>query len=97
MLKGASLVAGEWLGSDQTFQNEPTSGAPDSFAAGTPGMIERACTAAEEAFWNYGYSTTGQRAAFLEAVATQIDARGVEMALLHKSGGGRSTPYRRRI
>ena len=38
MLKGASLVAGEWLGSDQTFQNEPTSGASDRFAVGTPAM-----------------------------------------------------------
>ena len=41
MLKGASLVAGEWLGSDQTFQNEPTGGASDRFAVGTPAMIDR--------------------------------------------------------
>ncbi|MDA8747108.1 aldehyde dehydrogenase (NADP(+)) [Litoreibacter sp.] len=82
MLKGASLVAGEWLGSDQTFQNEPTNGAPDRFASGTPDMIDRACTAAEEAFWSYGYSSTDQRAAFLEAVATQIDAHGAEITAI---------------
>ena len=53
MLKGVSLVVGEWLGSDHSFQNEPISGVPDSFAAGggTPELVNWACEAAEEAFW----------------------------------------------
>lgn len=82
MLKGVSLVAGEWLGSDQSFQNEPISGAPDNFAAGTPELVNRACEAAEEAFGTYGYSSADQRAAFLEEVASQIDARGAEITAM---------------
>ncbi|WP_299724083.1 aldehyde dehydrogenase (NADP(+)) [uncultured Tateyamaria sp.] len=82
MLKGASLVAGEWLGSDQTFQNEPTNGAPDSFAAGTPELINRACDAAEEAFWTYGYSSADERAAFLQEAAAQIEARGADITAM---------------
>lgn len=82
MFEGTSLVAGEWLGSEQTFQNEPKSGSPDSFAAGTPDLINRACEAAEEAFWSYGYSSIDQRAAFLEEVAAQIDARGADITAI---------------
>jgi NADP-dependent aldehyde dehydrogenase len=82
MFKGGSLVAGEWLGSEQTFQNEPKSGAPDSFSIGTPDMINRACEAAEQAFWSYGYSSADNRAAFLEEAAAQIDARGAEITAI---------------
>ena len=32
--------------------------------------------AAEEAFWSYGYSSREERAAFLEAIADEIEARG---------------------
>lgn len=82
MFEGKSLVAGEWLGSEQTFQNEPKSGSPDSFAAGTPDLVNRACEAAEKAFWSYGYCSIDQRAAFLEEVAAQIDARGANITAI---------------
>ncbi|WP_108887812.1 aldehyde dehydrogenase (NADP(+)), partial [Pseudoprimorskyibacter insulae] len=38
--------------------------------------VNRACEAAEEAFWSYGYSTRAERAAFLNAIADEIEARG---------------------
>jgi len=76
MLKGKSLIAGDWVGADATFENEPVSGAPDSFACGTPQMVDRACQAAEQAFWSFGYASDDTRAAFLDEVASQIDARG---------------------
>ena len=79
MIKGTSLVAGEWVGSDDTFENAPVSGTADRFSKGTPDLVNRACEAAEEAFWTYGYSSAATRAAFLRAVAEEIDARGAEI------------------
>jgi len=79
MFKGISLIAGEWVGSDRTFHNEPVIGPPDEFAMGTIDMVETACKAAEEAFWSFGYSSAERRATFLQEVATQIDARGADI------------------
>ncbi|GFE49959.1 dehydrogenase [Roseobacter cerasinus] len=39
-------------------------------------MASAACIAAEEAFWSYGYSSQSDRAAFLRAIADEIEARG---------------------
>jgi NADP-dependent aldehyde dehydrogenase len=79
MLAGKHLIAGQWVGSNETFENEPTSGTADRFATGTVDLVNQACQAAEEAFWSYGYSTRQQRAAFLRAISTEIDARGDEI------------------
>jgi len=76
MLKHTHLIAGEWVGGDATFANEPVSGAADEFAVGTPDLVDRAVKAAEEAFWSYGYSTRAERAAFLRMIADEINARG---------------------
>lgn len=54
MLKNTHLIAGKWIGAAETFTNEPVNGAPDSFAIGTPELVDRAARAAEEAFWSYG-------------------------------------------
>ena len=82
MLKATSLIAGEWIGSDKLFQNEPVSGDADSFSAGTPEMVNTACEAAEQAFWSYGYSTRAERATFLREIATQIGARGPDITAM---------------
>ena len=79
MLKTKHLIAGEWVGSDTSFINEPVSGNPDSFASGTPELVAKACEAAEEAFWSYGYSSRAERATFLRAIAREIEARGAEL------------------
>lgn len=73
---GKHLVAGEWVAGDATFKNEPVSGAAFEFSVGTPELVDQACQAAEEAFWEYGYSSRETRAQFLEAIADEIDARG---------------------
>ena len=79
MINGKSLVAGEWLGNSDTFQNAPNAGEADTFSKGTPEMVDRACKAAEEAFWSFGYSAASERAEFLRAVADEIDALGDEI------------------
>jgi NADP-dependent aldehyde dehydrogenase len=82
MLKTKHLIAGEWVGSDTSFINEPVSGNPDSFASGTPELVAQACEAAEEAFWSYGYSSRSERATFLRAIAREIEARGTELTAM---------------
>ncbi|WP_313349424.1 aldehyde dehydrogenase (NADP(+)) [Paracoccus sp. (in: a-proteobacteria)] len=72
---GKHLVAGEWIATDQRFNNEPAHGPVRSFSVGTVELVDRACEAAEEAFWDYGYSSREDRARFLETIADEIEAR----------------------
>ena len=44
--------------------------------------------AAEDAFWSYGYSSRKERAAFLEAIADEIEARGEEITAIGTSETG---------
>ncbi len=73
---GKHLIAGEWVAGEATFSSEPAHGPSHEFSVGTPALVDRACAAAEEAFWDYGYSTREERAAFLNAIADEIEARG---------------------
>ena len=72
---GRHLIAGAWVSGETTFASDPASGPVHRFSVGTPALVEEACAAAEEAFWSYGYSTRESRAAFLEAIADEIEAR----------------------
>lgn len=73
--KGKHLVAGEWLDGNGTFASTPAHGPVHQFASGTVELVNRAAEAAEEAFLSYGYSTRATRAAFLRAIADEIEAR----------------------
>lgn len=72
---GKHLIAGKWVAGDTTFGSEPAHGPAHAYSVGTPALVDRACAAAEEAFWSYGYATRAARAAFLNAIADEIDAR----------------------
>ena len=73
---GKHLIAGEWIGDGATFRSEPAHGTAHDFSVGTVDLVNRACDAAEDAFWSYGYSTRAERATFLNAIADEIDVRG---------------------
>jgi len=73
---GKHLIAGIWVGGDSKFTSESAHGSAYEFSAGTPDHIDQAVTAAEEAFWSFGYSSRKDRAAFLNAIADEIEARG---------------------
>lgn len=73
---GKHLIAGNWVGGDSKFTSEPAHGSAYEFSVGTPDHIDQAVTAAEEAFWSFGYSSRKDRAAFLNAIADEIEARG---------------------
>ncbi|MCJ8140001.1 aldehyde dehydrogenase (NADP(+)) [Falsirhodobacter halotolerans] len=72
---GKHLIAGEWVGTDATFKSEPATGPVHDFSVGTVDLVNRACEAAEEAFWTYGYLPREKRAEFLEAIADEMEAR----------------------
>ncbi|MCY6383788.1 aldehyde dehydrogenase (NADP(+)) [Hoeflea prorocentri] len=76
MLNGTHLVAGEWIGSDNSFSNEPVSGEADQFAVGTVELVNRAVEQAEAAFASYSSLARSERAKFLRAIGDEIDARG---------------------
>lgn len=72
---GKHLIAGSWIATGQTFRSEPAHGPAHEFSVGTPELVAQAVRAAEEAFWTYGYTTRAARAAFLDAIADEIEAR----------------------
>lgn len=74
--RGKHLIAGEWVGSAATFTSQPAEGPAHDYALGGAAEIDRAVKAAEAAFASYGYSSREERAAFLEAIAEEIEARG---------------------
>ncbi len=76
---GKHLIAGEWVESASTFRSAPASGPAHDYASGGAAEIDRAARAAEDAFWSYGYSSREDRAAFLNAIADEIEARGAQI------------------
>lgn len=72
---GQHFVAGERIATEPQFRSSPAHGTAHEFSVGTTALVDAACRAAEDAFWSYGYSTRQERAAFLEAIADEIEAR----------------------
>ena len=46
MLTGKHLIAGDWIGNDQTFASSPAHGPSHAFSVGTPAHVNAACDAA---------------------------------------------------
>ncbi|WP_340160852.1 aldehyde dehydrogenase (NADP(+)) [uncultured Hoeflea sp.] len=88
MLTGKHLIAGNWVAGDATFKNEPAHGDVHEFSVGTPAHVDAAAQAAEEAFWSFGYSSRAERAALLNAIADEIEARGEEITAIGTSESG---------
>jgi alpha-ketoglutaric semialdehyde dehydrogenase len=72
---GRHVIAGARIATDTRFDSAPAEGPAHSFSVGTPELVDQACRSAEEAFWSFGYSTREERAALLEAIADEIEAR----------------------
>ncbi|SNR54809.1 aldehyde dehydrogenase (NADP(+)) [Paracoccus sediminis] len=72
---GKHLVAGEWLTGEGTFRSAPVHGDPHEFSGGTVDLVDRAALAAEDAFAPYAATSRDDRAAFLDAIADQIEGR----------------------
>ncbi|MAC79946.1 MAG: aldehyde dehydrogenase (NADP(+)) [Rhodobacteraceae bacterium] len=79
---GKNLIAGEWVAGEATFASSPNSGPSHDFTDGSPALVDDAVKAAEEAFWSYAQTTRAERAAFLTAIADEIEARGEAITLI---------------
>jgi alpha-ketoglutaric semialdehyde dehydrogenase len=88
MLTGKHLIAGNWVAGDATFTSEPAHGDAHDFSVGTPAHVDAAAQAAEEAFWSFGYSSRAERAALLNAIADEIEARGEDITAIGTSESG---------
>lgn len=77
--RGKHLIAGDWVAGSTDFESRPASGPSYRFAVAEPAHVDAAVEAAEEAFWSYGWSSRETRAAFLEAIAEEIEARGPQI------------------
>ncbi len=73
---GKHLIAGRWVAGDESFASSPAEGPVRHYSMGSAALVDEAVRAAETAFETYGYSSRAERAAFLEAIAEEIDARG---------------------
>lgn len=72
---GRHLIAGDRIATEATFRSEPAEGPAHDFSVGSPDLVARACEAAESAFQTYAATTRDRRAAFLDAIADEIEAR----------------------
>ena len=88
---GKHLVAGEWIATENTFLSEPAHGEAHAFSVGTVELVNKAAEAAEEAFWSFGYSTREERAAFLDTIADEIEARAEAITAIGTSETGLPT------
>ncbi|MGO2355038.1 MAG: aldehyde dehydrogenase (NADP(+)) [Marinomonas foliarum] len=76
MLTGQHFIAGKWVKGDATFSSTPATGSSHEFAVGRVADVNAAVEAAEAAFETFGYSSREERAAFLNAIADEIDVLG---------------------
>jgi NADP-dependent aldehyde dehydrogenase len=79
MLTGKHLIAGDWIEGEATFRSAPSRGEPQTYSVGSPALVARACEAAEAAFADYAATSRADRAAFLDRIAEELDARGDEI------------------
>ena len=88
MLTGKHLIAGNWVASDTTFLSSPATGEALAFAVGTPAHVDAAVQGAEAANPSYSALSREERAIFLDRIADEIEARGVEITAIGTSETG---------
>lgn len=91
MLTGKHLIAGQWLAGDATFLSAPATGTALPYAMGTPAHVDAAAIGAEAAYPSYSALSREARAAFLDKIADEIEARGTEITAIGTSETGLPT------
>lgn len=85
---GKHLIAGNWIASEDKYLSSPATGKAQAFSSGNAAIVDDACKAAEEAFWEFGYSSREDRAKFLNTIADEIEARGEIITAIGTSESG---------
>ena len=91
MLTRHHLIAGQWVAGEATFRASPATGPAQDFAIGTPAHVDAAVLGAEAAFASYAALSRETRAAFLDRIADEIEARGAEITAIGSSETGLPT------
>lgn len=78
-LTGNHYINGAWVAGGTTFQSDPVTGDALTFQSGGTAEIDTAMQAAETAFETFGWTSRADRAAFLDAIADEIEARGADL------------------
>ena len=74
-ITGKHLIAGDWISGADTFRTDPVDGAPSEIFAGSADLVDRAARAAEAAAEPFAATVREARAAFLDAIAAELEAR----------------------
>ena len=82
MLNGKHLIAGIWTDGAAKFKSSPAAGEAQEFSVGTPAHVNAAAKGAEAAFASYSVLSREARAAFLDRIADEIEARGAEITAI---------------
>lgn len=72
---GKCLIAGQWVTTDDCFESAPAHGSPVRYSKSRVEDVNAAVSAAEAAFYPYSQTSRLDRAAFLHAIADEIEAR----------------------
>ncbi|WP_193141337.1 MULTISPECIES: aldehyde dehydrogenase (NADP(+)) [unclassified Meridianimarinicoccus] len=85
---GNHLIAGNWVAGDDRFPSEPATGPSFDYSVGRVSDVDAAAQAAEAAFASYGYSSRESRAAFLNTIADEIEARADDITAIGSAETG---------
>lgn len=88
MADGTHWIAGEAVSGGETFANAPVTGAAGHFPKGTPALVDQAVQAAEAAFAVFAATTRAERAALLDAIADEIEARADALTAIAMAESG---------
>ncbi len=72
---GRHLIAGSWIDGQSHFESSPADGQSSRFSVGTVDGVDEAARQAEVAFAEFASTRRNQRAAFLSAIADEIESR----------------------
>lgn len=76
---GKHFINGAWVASDARFQSSPLQDAVKTFCDAGTAEVAAAAEAAEAAFETYGWTSAQERAAFINAIADEIEVVGAEI------------------
>ncbi|MBX2837835.1 MAG: aldehyde dehydrogenase (NADP(+)) [Gammaproteobacteria bacterium] len=76
---GKHIIAGSLVESSSTFQSETLDGYGDTYSAGDESLVDKAAEAAAKAVISYGRLSREKRAAFLNTVADELEARSSDL------------------
>lgn len=88
MISGKNLIGGTWKEGVGSFTSDPVTGDALTFSKGTPELVAEAAAHAQAAFASYAATTREERAAFLNAIADEIEARGEELTAIGSAETG---------